>query len=178
MLDKQRGYWHSAELLTAAKMAEAGMVVSVPLIPVRYDLIGDYAGKLIRVQVKRAKWREQRLKPTGKGDRACWSVTLTRHSAGTEHKHLLPTEFDYVSIMCTPQDIYFVPVSALLGPDGTLIKGLQIKPPDLTNTRADATTSGERYEPYRNRFVLGEPPNTLQDVSLACSRLMRKVEHA
>jgi len=156
MLDKQRGYWHSAELLTAARMAEAGFVVSVPLIPVRYDLIGDRDGCIVRVQVKRAKWREQRTKPTGRGDRACWSVVLTRRrdKAGSKrlHERLAVKDFDYLAVMCTFQDVYFIPSGALTGDDGVLLRTLQIKPPDASNKRADATQAGQRWESYRNRF--------------------------
>jgi len=158
MLDRNRGYWHSAELLTAARMAEAGWVVSVPLIPVRYDLIGDYAGRLIRVQVKRAKWRTQRMKPAGKGDRACWTVTMTKHRGrpGKDryHERITPEECDYLAVMCTPEDIYFIPIATIVNPDtGGVIKCFQIKPPDPENGRADAKTSGDRYEPYRNNFL-------------------------
>lgn len=157
MLDKVRGYWHSAELLTAARMAEAGMIVSVPLVPARYDLIGDYAGRLVRVQVKRAKWRQQRVTEVGKRDRAGWVCNLTRHRGkGKSHDPLEDCEFDYLSVMCTQEDIYFIPVSALFSDhmEGKLKKVIQIKPPDAGNNRADAKESGERWEPYRNRFEL------------------------
>ena len=157
MLDKVRGYWHSAELLTAARMAEAGMIVSVPLVPARYDLIGDYGGRLIRVQVKRAKWKPQRVTEIGKRDRACWSFNLTRHRGkGKQHDPIEDCEFDYISVMCTQEDIYFIPVQVLFSErlNGKLRKIIQIKPPDPTSTRADAKESGERWEPYRNKFEL------------------------
>lgn len=154
MLDKARGYWHSAELLTAARLEEAGFIVSVPLVPVRYDLLADYEGRIVRVQVKRAKWRPQNMKPQGKGDRACWALTFTRHSGGRKHSRFTDVEFDYLAVMCTFEDIYFIPVSVLTAEDGAMMRSILIKPPDLTNTRADAKVSGERWEPYRNKFEL------------------------
>ena len=154
MLDKSRGYWHSAELLTAARLEEAGFIVSVPLVPVRYDLLADYEGKIVRVQVKRAKWRRQRMKPKGLGDRACWGLNLMRHDGNGNRSKPSGSEFDYLAVMCNFENIYFIPASVLAGEDGELIRVIQIKPPDPTNTRTDAKVSGERWEPYRNNFTL------------------------
>lgn len=154
MLDKARGYWHSAELLTAARLVEAGFIVSVPLVPVRYDLLADYEGRIVRVQVKRAKWRPQNMKPQGKGDRACWAVSFTRHTRRKAHHRFTDKEFDYIAVMCTFQDIYFIPANVLTAENGAMVRAILIKPTDPTNTRADAKESGERWEPYRNKFEL------------------------
>jgi hypothetical protein len=154
MLDKARGYWHSAELLTAARLEEAGFIVSVPLVPVRYDLLADYEGRIVRVQVKRAKWRNQRVKPQGLGDRACWALSFTRHSSGRKHGRLSDAEFDYLAVMCNFENIYFIPAAVLTAEDGNMIRTIQIKPPGEDITRADAQVAGERWEPYRNNFSL------------------------
>lgn len=151
--------WASCELLVAFKFAEQGYAISVPLVPQSYDLVVDAREdppRLVRVQVKKAKWKPQRSRPRGLGDRAGWRVILTRWAKGRTEKHRLHTrEFDYLVAVCDPTRIYVIPVDALKRPDdsGELLMHVEFKPP-LDGGRKDSVEAGARWTAYLNQFQL------------------------
>lgn len=147
--------WHACELLVAFKCTELGYSVSVPLSPQGYDLVVDTKQtppRLVRVQVKRARHQQERLRRAGKGDLPCYRVTLLRQ----KRYPLRVDEFDFLVVVCEPALIYVLPMAVLLR-GGRMVKYLQIKPTAVP-TRADSQRAVEQWKPWLNRFTaLAEP---------------------
>jgi hypothetical protein len=156
--------WASCELLVAFKLAEQGYAISTPLQPQPYDLVvdtGEVPARLLRVQVKKASLRPQRMRRNGKGDRSCYRIALVRHRAGRQKLRLRVHMFDYLVVVCTPVHIYVVPTAVLQRHDsGELVEHLEFKP-QATNGREDSALAGLRWLPYLNQFTLTVPLDTL-----------------
>lgn len=152
---EHRAIWFSTELLVAQRFAKVGYIVSHPLVTCAYDFVVDTGTTLYRIQVKKAKYVTQRMKPQGKGDRAHYGITLDRHrqKSSIKHKPFGRGEFDYLCAVCEDDRVYVIPVSELCSDNAeNVTKTLRIKTLDECPNRADAKAAGERWEPYRNKF--------------------------
>ena len=161
LTDKSAIHWFSAEMLVAYQFCKCGYVVGVPLSPCEYDLMIDTKKGIVRVQVKKALFREQRLRPQGLGDRAHWEVHLTRRghrmaNGDRQHKRISDEEFDYLAVVCQEDAIYIIPKDKLKSQDdGLLLRLFHIKAPvESLDGRADSIKAGLRWEAYKNKFCM------------------------
>lgn len=153
--------WASCELLVAFKFAEVGYAISTPVWPQPYDIVVDTKEtptRLLRVQVKKGRYKSSRLRSKGRGDRECFQVMLTRRAHLKQPKtRLHATEFDYLVVVCSPTQFYVVPVDMLRRGDGDeLLWHLEFKP-WADNGRKDSAAAANRWLPYLNQFVVGHP---------------------
>ena len=155
LTDKPIGHWFSAEMLVAYQFALENYKVSVPLSPCEYDLVIDTGKRLIKIQVKKANFREQRMRKQGLGDRDHWMVDLTKHkrrNGGMYHRRIESEEFDYLAAVCNGTSVYVIPKEKLESSQpGVLLRVFHIKEP-LQSGRADSMKAGERWQEYRNKF--------------------------
>lgn len=149
--------------MVAFQFCKQDYVVGVPLSPCEYDLLVDTGKKVWKIQVKKAKFIEQRVRPQGKGDRAHWELMLTkkkrsaRKDGVTGHVRIAVSEFDLLAVVCDETRIYMIPSYLLASANypGQMIRIVHFKPPiEHGYGRADSVQAGERWEPYRNNFVL------------------------
>lgn len=140
--------WHAAELLVAYYLADAGFCVSFPMIPAPYDLIADDGNGLVRIQVKRAVLKPQRVAKQGKRDRPRYVVDL----AGSKALRFV-RDFDWLCVVTGKDDVYVIPVSYAESPvvPGKLVGTLVIKP-EASNGRKDSLEAGQRWENFKNNW--------------------------
>jgi len=105
-LTRQRGAL--AELLVAYRFLEAGRLVSWPLVPCAYDLLVDGGDRIYRVQVKQAHIQ---------GDMPeHWRVGLTKRRNTKPDRPQAVTSLDLICVVCTPAEIFVIPVGACASP--------------------------------------------------------------
>lgn len=163
LTDNDRPSWPTCELLAGLRFTALGYAVSLPITPQTYDLVvdvGETPARLLRVQVKRAKYRAARARKLGVGDRACYEVQLTRKAfrsgkAPRGNRRMAATEFDYLVAVCEWDQVYVIPTKALESPEkpGIVLRAVRIKPPAM-NRRVDSLKAGARWETYLNQFTL------------------------
>jgi len=155
LTDKPVTHWFSAEMLVAYQFCLEDYKVSVPLSPCEYDLVIDTGKRLIKIQVKKAMFRKQRMREHGLGDRDHWLVDLTKgkkKNGHMSHKRIEFEEFDYLAAVCDGSSVYVIPRHNLESSrEGLLLRVIHIKEP-LASGRADSMKAGERWQEYRNNF--------------------------
>lgn len=160
--DKPQMCWFSSEMLAAYQFCRQSYLVSVPLSPCPYDLLIDNGQKVLKIQVKRAKYVKQRMRKLGLGDRDHWELQLTRKTrrkrkAGTTgHERINLNAFDYLVVVCHENLIYVIPAKELESGEypGQMLRIIHFKPPIEGDGRADSIKAGQRWEPFKNNFVL------------------------
>jgi hypothetical protein len=148
----------ASEMLVAARLVEAGHIVSFPMIVCPYDLIADTGSMLLKVQVKTASMQKAKISPAGRHDRAGFIADLCGNKPA--RKRYPVDAFDVLAVVCEA-DIYIIPVKAILF-EGQVKRQIFIKPLEtMTSQRKDAQQAAERYADFRNNFTLASwPPAT------------------